>query len=345
MSYLIDSNFFMYRPIHLNESSIAMSQAYFPGMVGVGSNANPNTAFRESLGEQLERFALYKGDIRTKKNSIVFDFLNFEKKTISNKYLNMVDNVNFLDSTGAANGNDSLMSICHGFYEFVERQSLVFSFLTKEKSWQIDPILVENANIDYLSLKRRFTFLTFNEISIYPPIKVVILIGINNYSNKFIIGLGADKDLNRAILKAYKESMGGNSNVEGTDNTDKVIDKYNGQMYSSTFYKTMTAQKMKKSFDYLINQEQMIHNIKLAESSEISVKDIHRFAKFFNLPVLLVLISNNRVKNTSKTIKFFSLDMYPHINTLIINPKKYKISFFKSQKQLFPNEGKYLPFP
>lgn len=43
-----------------NEVTITMMRAFFPGLLGVDSNENTGDVAKESMGEQLERFALYK---------------------------------------------------------------------------------------------------------------------------------------------------------------------------------------------------------------------------------------------------------------------------------------------
>ena len=145
-----------------NEVTITMMRAFFPGLLGVGSNENTGDAAKESMGEQLERFALYKSTARTLDHLTAFEFLKMKNETVPYKYVRMANNDRqFLDSTGAGSGSFSTYAIEHGFLEFVERQSFVYTFLTKNSGQCIDEKIVKRTDVDYQSLLRDYDSVSF----------------------------------------------------------------------------------------------------------------------------------------------------------------------------------------
>lgn len=349
MTYLLSKGLSLYKPINKNETSIAMMQAYFPGMIGVGSDKLLNSAIKSSLGEQLERFALFKGTSRNLESVPALNLLTLNSEIIPSNFIRMIDNSErFTDSTGAAAGSTSKNAIQHGFFEFVERQSFIFSFLTKNKGKLIDSSIIKKSGIDVLSLKRNYEITTIREISIYPNIKVIILIALNSKTRNFVIGLGSDFNIKKAIQKAYNEALEG-FNDNKTSNNKRHYLKNSGQEYSQRFYNQMSPEKMYEAYKFLFEKSSstivLSSNKKPKIKQSVSINDIHDFAVYFNSRIYLSFINNPRIGNKIKTIKIFSPDMYPHINTELINPSNYSFSFFKDKNQKFPNKGKYLPFP
>lgn len=348
MTYLLSKGFSLYKPLSKNGAPIIMMKAYFPGMVGVGSDRLIANTIKSSLGEQLERFALFKGTTRNLEKIQVLNTLDLKTEKVTSNFVRMIDNNEmFTDSTGAASGVNSKSAIQHGFYEFIERQSFVFSFLTKYSGSFIDSRTIKEAGIDIISLKRNYGTTIIKEISIYPKIKVVILIALNSSTRKFVIGLGTDFDIKKAVQKAYSESLEGFSG--GKNSSKRNYSRSSGQEYSQRFYDQMTPEKMYDSYRFLFegNLKETVAYSKEKEGhcAAVTIKDIHNFALYFNARIYLVFINNPRIGNGIKTIKIFSPDMYPHINTELINPSDFKVSFFKNKNQRFPNKGKYLPFP
>ncbi|MFH5810234.1 hypothetical protein [Companilactobacillus sp. FL22-1] len=140
--------------------------------------------------------------------------------------------------------------------------------------------------------------------------------------------LGADRNLLVAINKSYGEALEGYSSPNDLKKLE--TDNASGQQYSQRFYSSMNAPALYNTYEFLINSNNHLedyHYLNHVQQYSIG-QEIHNFASFFDCKVFLIMLKNNRIENTIKTIKMFSPEMYPHINNELIKPEDFKISFF-----------------
>ena len=89
--------------------------------------------------------------------------------------------------------------------EFIERQSLVATWLTQSESIEIEEDVIKRY-IDYnTSLLKDFTFFV-RDISLWDFFYVILFIGYNFEKDKFIIGCSASSSFEEALLGAYNEA-------------------------------------------------------------------------------------------------------------------------------------------
>lgn len=140
--------------------------------------------------------------------------------------------------------------------------------------------------------------------------------------------LGADRNLLVAINKSYSEALEGYSSPNHLKKLE--TDNASGQQYGQRFYLSMNAQALYNTYEFLINSNNHLedyHYLNHVQQYSIG-QEIHNFASFFDCKVFLIMLKNNRIGNTIKTIKMFSPEMYPHINNELIKSEDFKISFF-----------------
>lgn len=361
----------IYRSNFRNSINSAATHTFnFTGINGSSVKNNIKPALKAALGEHVERVCLYK-NIKTlkKKEVLAFNFLTNEQEYIPNKYVSLtfIDDVffendeernNFYnDSTGVASHLNSNMAIKNSYFEFVERQSLVFSFLTKTPGTRViyDEMHIEKNDM-LRSAYLYFDEVVFYDISLFDGIYVIIGIGLG--SKYYGVGLSADRDLNKAFTGALDELMAcvfrsipkdytnqNRNNIDTPEINRDAIFK-DPHFYSNVFFSKLNSDYIKKSFSYLQCEKKVYLSERIVDSQGFDViKDARNFAQKYNINLYLVYIPITNINYPNKVVKFLSPDCYLHINTLLIKPEDYSISYMRDANQKFPNKNIYLPFP
>ncbi|WP_342478702.1 YcaO-like family protein [Paenibacillus sp. FSL H7-0350] len=254
------------------------------------------------------------------------------------------DNVstNFTDSSGTAAHLRSDFAIEKGYLEFIERQSLVHSWLSQNPGRRISSDHIEsiikkiNSTVEHIS---------FHNISITKDIFVILTLG---YGEKaFSVGLGSSWSLEEAIKSSFDEFI---MIYDGVINFKINNGEYNTEnLYINLFYS-------KDVRDFIKDYTYLIENLKYENLDEIDERDIYSENKQIllresistlrenlNIEVYVTQVPSPFYKNQSKIVKVFSPDAFPHINTSLYDPHDYKISK-KLAIQEFPNLYKMIPF-
>ncbi|MEX2803901.1 YcaO-like family protein [Streptococcus sp. H31] len=312
------------------------------GSQGIGKSDQKIDAIRKAFGENFERKELFSWINVFKKSGTVTFFngnLSFEQQ--SNFQLLAGDTNK--DTSGVAMGSCSAMAVEHAFYEFIERQSFVYSFLTKSAGLRLNH-LVREIGLDLLNRGEYFV----NDISIVPDVSVVIFIYWTE--NHFSMGLGSHKNQYDAFIKAFGEASGFGGHLFPNSAKEEVsfAEFITGQndtrnAYTDYFENHVSLKVLLQAYDYLKEGEYQ-ENWKFSKEG-FSIDDIFMASKHLHIPISLQKIETASEANFGRLVRVFSAEAYPSINNSEINPRKYNISYYKDQRQTFPNEGKYLPFP
>lgn len=98
---------------------------------------------------------------------------------------------NFTDSTGNARHVRSDLVIEKGYLEFIERQSLIYSWLSACPGEVVDPAYIQNQNLrqKITQISSALKKISFHSISIIEGVHVIMCVG---YEDKaFSVGLGS----------------------------------------------------------------------------------------------------------------------------------------------------------
>ncbi|MFX3618332.1 MAG: YcaO-like family protein [Sporolactobacillus sp.] len=358
---------FLYNSIFLNNFNVTRIVPYSRGDQGFSLSNGVGHSIKSALGEHLERISVYKNNFLLDNDYIkAYSFKEGSTKKVPAYYVSLIhdtpESKNFYtDTSGVASHTNSNQLITNSFLEFVERQSLVFSFLTE------DPGLIVPEN--YTRLIKNFSSkarqyidnIIINDISIFDDVFVILIVGLGTKYHG--IGLGSGLTLDDAIFSAFREffcffwdmptkeltDQGNESQIQ-TVNDDRInqlfLAKNDPYVYSSIFSKLVNSKYLYNKFSYLVeNNNRTIVEEKDNIDHKGIIELILKFVDKFQIDILLSYIPFDKLNLSNKMIKIFSIDGYPHINTLMIDPNKYKMSFIKDVNQKFPNSRKYLPFP
>lgn len=332
---------------------------FFNPLLGVANKLTLSDCIKSGMGEFTERYVELHPANEFKKVAalgIVDNKINFiapQKVYL----LRDAENYNihsFTDSSGTAFFTNVEDAIEKAFFEFIERQSLVYSFLREWPGKKISKTIIYNQIRPYSKFK--FSRLMINDISIIKGVYVILFVGINK--NSYNVGLGTDFNLLTAINNALAEGMGNspfyvsdneiekrNSLLNNLDYHLAHIDLQNIKSYSMIFSNWLTPRYVLKRFSYLNKSNVLENKNKDLYSSSNIIEKIKRISVGNSIKPYLTFL-NGKSKNVRGTVMHFSAEgAYPHIFTPFINPNDYEISYLLHSNNNFPNKYKYLPFP
>lgn len=358
-SPFILSSFNVQQSLYLNDFKHGRANSTIKGGSGGALRTNKNSVIKASLGEHLERLAAvknYKKKFADQFNPMIpgFHLVTGEVVDLPAEKLffnfdlpmfNFIPNKGelFNDSCGLAAHVQSLNAIKSGFNEFIERQSLIYNWLSESTGIQINLMGIDKLDTND-SLKRILQIaMSYSDkmyafdISIIDGMYVVLTIGHNGAA--FASGLGTDSNLLIALESSLNEYL---MILDSCINIKFNPQQYHSDnIYSSHFY-SMDVDDFLDQFNYLINHPQQMNVTSVAKEKNLGelIKDAHNkfqlniYACFMPFPLKNINV---------KVVKVYSPEAYPHIWTKIFNPLDFEIS-----KQLpstpFPNKFRPIPF-
>lgn len=349
-------NFKIYESIFFNRpKSCVVTSSFDKNIVAFSRKFNKKALVKAALGEFQERLSCMKTIVKPESATVPFfkgfnlldgSIINIPADFIIYNHdqplFDYYPEAEYSDSSGMAAHLNSNLAIEKAYLEFVERQSLVYSWLKKDPGKIIN---IENLNDSKISLiyknfKSRLNNLYVYEISIFPEIKVVLTLGFSN--DFFSIGMGCDWDLKNAIKSSFDEL---NMIFESLI-THKFFNsaKNSENIYVQEFYnKSITT--FLNEVDYLLcNQNHYDHTKRNNNECKAELYlSIQNFSQRFNIELYATHIPLPGLNNAAKIVKVFSPEAYPHINTSLFDPKDYKITSSLSDGD-FPNLYKMIPF-
>lgn len=309
--------------------------------------------YKGAVGEHLERLAIYKNNkLITHKYHSAFNFLTQEEDVIETKNLSLmlssihnVDKNFFSDSSGVAFHIDSKSVIENAFCEFIERQSLVYSFVTQYSGTKVNMESSQFLMQNQLILRKYFTEIKINNISILNDVFTILIVGT---SDKHCgVGLGSNINFEKAFTSAMNEVLGATWHLlphEFSQEKGELRSEWrsNPHYYAEYFESYSTKENLNNDYGYLdFGSNSTLTSLKPKNINNI----VSDFSRSNELNIKLAFIDIYQFEKKFKVVKFFSEDCYPHIFNQEIQPEDYKISYIGNKNPSFPNKHKYLPFP
>ncbi|MBT2285400.1 YcaO-like family protein [Paenibacillus polymyxa] len=343
---------FVHRPKGCTINSYLHSE-----IVGFSKKNNVRQLMKSSIGEFEERLAgikyLKKNSNNNKPIFQAFNLISGETINVNaesillNHNLPIFDSMehcDFTDSTGNAAHVRSDLVIEKGYMEFIERQSLIFSWLSKSPGEVVELEHIQNEKLrtKIVHINSALKNLSFYSISILEGIYVIMCVG---YGDKaFSVGLGTSWNLETALESSLDEFVMIFESVvchkvyrEGTDHNYK-------NMYIEMFY-SMHISDFLDEISYLLNNRKLLKYYPYEDliSDNQLFNSIRKFKQRFDIDVYVSQMISPYPENKIKIAKVFSPDAFPHINTLLYNPNDFKISE-KLTTNIYPNKFKMIPF-
>lgn len=356
-SPFILKSFSIYESVFYNRpKSCVIRSALHKEITGFSRKNNKVNLIKAALGEFQERLAGMKSLVKSEgdiffegfnltdghKIGIPADFIVYDHtQPVFENY----EETNYTDSSGSAAHTTSEEVLKKAYLEFVERQSLVYSWLSQHPGEVIDIRSIPSFKIKllYNNLKSVVDNLYIYEISIVPEVYVILTLGY--VKNIFSVGLGAGWNLIEAIQSSLDEfimifeSMISNRFFGNSKNSENL--------YVQEFYNKDINVFLEEVHYFLENDEP--YNVSetsisgLSKDIDILQYSIGNMKKKFGIDIYATFISSPDKISSTKIVKVFSPDAYPHINTKLFDPNDYKITDNMSKKE-FPNIYKMVPF-
>lgn len=297
-------------------------------------NAIRNTKYGAALcaiGETYERNALIEyNHIKNK----TIEALSLSDNTVYNFLLDELKQKKiFFDSCGCAAHTNSPNCIENAFFEFLERQSFIFWYLSKGKSYEIEKTRL-NTFKEYTIY---FSNFECYEISLLESYYVVFFIG--ELKGKIAVSLGSGKNLNTAIISALNELH----QMYLSIHNGIRIDDSKPKDYAET-YLSISTERIKNAFNFVkensVNYRNRIE--KKYDSIYNEVKNLNRQYKM-NPLVCFLPLNETKIHNI-KVCKVFDLYWFPSLL-----PKTYLCSTYdfieKITGKKLDRRCTYIPFP
>lgn len=318
-------------------------------------NFNKRSAIKAAIGEYLERTSVYINNGRFKQKDIIgLNMATYEKvkiplyRVLLNWGVRPLNEQNleglYNDTCGLASHTTSFLSIQSAFFEFFERQSLLYSWFTnlpgrriKHSDLYKDPDLENQINMAF----RHIEELNFFDISISEKVKVIICIATGKDVKG--VGLSANWDYKNATLGAIKELFQYITTGEGHSNNTNE-NEFDPLYYSNYFMNEVNSESLKNDFHYLISNSP---NIEVDISNEVKIEEkdfgkiIADLSNELKIDFILCFVPIITNQISTKIVKILTTKGFHHMFTSAILPEK--IQMLKDYS-IFYNKGKVIPF-
>ncbi|GGK07436.1 hypothetical protein GCM10007063_32460 [Lentibacillus kapialis] len=341
-------------------TNVIISSSGKTGINGAAVSPSIKKALKAAFGEHLERTSLYLNSVSFSKNSILaYDITNdyVEKMPLERilltygSHLFKGKNPEFNDTCGVGSHTNSFYSIESGFLEFIERQSIIFNWLTAKEGEKVNiSTFDKKSTIKAINKVTNYVdnIYSFN-ISLSSNVFVILSIGVGK--KNIGIGLAADWEAEDAFLSTLNEMFqffGNQKNkyehndVEKNYSFNTPLEEGDPQYYLKYFMKYFNKDNLLKEYSYLFESSQLEDYKKY---KPVNVEELTRFIRKIGNELMIdikMAYIPSRIKHTPiKIAKFLTNDGFPHMKTEIINTKNITLL----EREFTPNKGKFLPFP
>lgn len=328
---------------HIVQSTIHTSQN--PNMGGHSAGVKLGSVLKAAVGEFIERHSLYFNYKDVDATVPAFRLVNGDTIEVSAQDIVFVREGKFNDSCGVGSHLKSTKAIEAGFFEFFERQSFIFNWLTCSSGQRISKKYVtgdENKAL-YKTLHSFIDEIYLFEISLHEDIYVVIGLGVGEFFKG--LGLAAHVDLEKAIhstLSEMLQSVNNNYNKKEVTVYEKEDRLDEMDLYKQA-YVSLTPQEMLQKFDYLFKDpsEFTLRETGTLKNMNALIKTIERD---LSLEVYGCFIEPFYKHYRTKIVKIFSRGGYPHMDPSQFDEETTHITFNRHVEE-FPNAYKITPFP
>lgn len=300
-----------------------VSSKSYQVVTGAGTYKNKMKAICSSLGEYLEREAMFNRKFHEciqgmhLRNSLP---IILTPEFIDSKYL-------LCDSCGLATHQLSCQCVENAFNEFVERQSFIFSYLSKTKGRKLPQEQIEGEYKDF----------KFYNISLLDEYYVILGYGLRK--NKFYIGLGASLNFEDAMKKCIKELNQFNEYYR--DEIKDTIFEANKQDDYMDIFLRISPDKLYQSYLYLGEEEV---EIKKESRKKFNVQQLSsQIYEQCNIDPIICFIKGTRHR-TQKLCQIIDLNWFPSLSPYIFREDIYKF-IEESMGVELDRRCTFIPFP
>ena len=302
--------------------------------IGSGiSNQSIKKAILIALGEFYERESLFYmcDEVPIINSELILGYSLAQKKIIKidKKYKNYI----FSDSCGDASHSKSSFCEKNALREFIERQSLIYNYLSKAKGKRI----ILNKDIQIKNILNEFKNVYIYNVSLIDNFYVILATA--DYNDKFLIGANSssnkDEAINGAIKEMYACKISCNSNMD-TQNK-KNLDYCD-------LYTSIPTEKLRAAYSYLKEKSDICYYDEL-NSYEFDVKSMCRelYDEYKINPILFYMPSTRNIGNL-KVAKFFDFNWFPSLNPNQFTPEIYDFVEQATDTEL-DRKCNFIPFP
>ena len=301
-----------------------------PVISGFMVNKKLRETLLSSIGEFKERQTLYTYGTFVEGGKI--ELLNLYDGSIEERAYSKDIAKFFFDSTGCACHTNSKNVVDNAFFEFIERQIYIFTYLTKsevkllEFSFDLEDIV-----------PCKYKDLNYYNLSSVDSLFVILVYGW--IEDKIYISLGASNSLGGAINKAIKE-IEQLSHVYSSGSHQKLEKKIGKEMSYFNIFMSIPDEKLKKSFQFLQNAS--CHNVNLNELElQFTFEDILKdLKKEYGMEPKLIFLDNDSLK----VVKVVDFNWFPSLLPRMASSEN--IAFIESKTgRNIDIKCNFIPFP
>lgn len=240
------------------------------------------------------------------------------------------------DSCGLASFTDSRNAFQNSLEEFVERQSLIFNYLSKSTG-----NIIKSTDVHF-DIPNRYKKFNFWDISLVNS--CFVFIGLGKFSGEFFIGLGSSTNAEIAMKRCIKEldqffaaeSFKKSSKIQ----VKKVGSNQNQVQDYNDLFAMLTSNELLNAYNYLFSSKNNFvyhqeHDIQEVLDDLYNKYKIDPYITFFRSP---------RKKLNQKIIKAFDLNWFPNMKPSSFKEEQYDFVERVTGKQL-DRKCNVLPFP
>lgn len=301
--------------------------------VGNSFSGSSNSDFRKALlgtiGEGMERQILYDSNVENKLN---LNCINLFTKKIESIPVNQHTKKFFFDTCGLATHLSTSNALENALGEFIERQSFIFTYLSKRKVKKV----IKN-NFFKEIIPDFLHDLKFYEISLISSYKVFFSIGLLNTS--IVIGLGAGYTDEEALSKLAKEisSFSPHGSIKAID----------GERYDYIhLFHMLPIENIIRAYQFL---ETSI-NIYEPKKEKVPKQDevLDELNRLWGMEPMCTALMNDHYNTSrytySKNIKVFDLTWFPSLNLTTFTDEIYD-SVETKGNCILDRSANFIPFP
>lgn len=251
------------------------------------------------------------------------------------------------DSMGAASHVTSEKAIEAAWLEFIERQSLIYHWLTRTSGNLIPFQLLSTQTLRRLApLRNFFDEVLIVDISLHPAVCVAVVMG---FGTRFMgIGVAAHWNTSDAVDSAMREVFAqliyyspwcarGRRTPFSTPSFDSI--------YAKNYYENYAPLSLRNDIEYLASGDPLQRN-EPGESPHGAemLEVIADVCQALRVKPVIVHLPNRVEGSPFRMVKMFSHGGYPHMRCDVLVPEDYPISFHRGLTT-FPNRARLIPFP
>lgn len=330
-------------PIYLNNKRFGQISVINNSTVSAGSLnifGGKIPTILASVGEFFERERMMPNKLNRKifKDDLITGYSLIDEQIVQINMNTIIGNENnFVDSCGLASHTNSNDCIFNAIKEFIERQSFIFNYLSKESGKLINLDCIEK----YEYILKKFKNFKFYNVSLIDEFYVILGKGI--YDGNFYIGLGASNCLDEAISQSIKEIFQMDSIYSYKKlNILKFNDK-KGNDYLDLFMSLSTDQ-INKAYKYL-DENCIVCDYEKMVSKKFSVDKIFgQLNEHYCMKPLIFFLDPLREIGNLKFVKVLDLNWFPNLLPKTYAEKVYDFVESVTNKKL-DRRCEFIPFP